>query len=58
RLFYSIIGVLASLATWVTSNLGGFFIGMLLGLIGSSLTFGWLPDRPRRTWRRRKSRTA
>ncbi|XIE81219.1 DUF6114 domain-containing protein [Streptomyces sp. SBR177] len=59
RLFYSVIGVLASLATWVTSNLGGFFLGMLLGLVGSSLAFGWLPDRPRRRrWlRRNRART-
>ncbi|MFJ9824752.1 DUF6114 domain-containing protein [Streptomyces sp. NPDC101160] len=54
RLFYSVIGVLASLASWVTSNLGGFFVGMLLGLVGSSLAFGWLPDRPRRGRRRRR----
>ncbi|MFC8510085.1 DUF6114 domain-containing protein [Streptomyces sp. NPDC057411] len=54
RLFYSVIGVLASLASWVTSNLGGFFVGMLLGVVGSSLAFGWLPDRPRRRrWRKR-----
>ncbi|MFF8835328.1 DUF6114 domain-containing protein [Streptomyces sp. NPDC015130] len=53
RLFYSVVGVLASLGSWVTSNLGGFVIGMLLGLVGSSLAFGWLPDRPRRrSWRR------
>ncbi|MFB7611750.1 DUF6114 domain-containing protein [Streptomyces gardneri] len=53
RLFYSVVGVLASLGSWVTSNLGGFVIGMLLGLVGSSLAFGWLPDRPRRRpWRR------
>jgi hypothetical protein len=51
RLFYSVVGVLASLGTWLTSNLGGFFIGMMLGLIGSSLAFGWLPDRPARTRR-------
>ncbi|GAA3387645.1 DUF6114 domain-containing protein [Streptomyces roseoviridis] len=57
RLFYSVIGVLASLASWVTSNLGGFFVGMLLGLVGSSLAFGWLPDRPRRrSWLRRGRR--
>ena len=30
RLFYSVIGVLVSLGTWLTSNLGGFFIGLLL----------------------------
>lgn len=34
RLFYSITGVLLSLGTWVTSNLGGFFIGLLLGVAG------------------------
>ncbi|MFF0431097.1 DUF6114 domain-containing protein [Streptomyces sp. NPDC004327] len=58
RLFYSVIGVLASLASWVTSNLGGFLVGMLLGLVGSSLAFGWLPDRPRRRrrWLRRGDR--
>ncbi|MET9377523.1 DUF6114 domain-containing protein [Streptomyces sp. NPDC002992] len=56
RLFYSIVAVLASLATWVTSNLGGFFVGMLLGLVGSSLAFGWLPDQPRRRRRRARAR--
>ncbi|GAA1945377.1 M50 family metallopeptidase [Kitasatospora viridis] len=48
RLFYSIMAVLLALASWVTSNLGGFVIGLLLGLIGSSLAFGWLPDQPER----------
>ncbi|MFF7637853.1 DUF6114 domain-containing protein [Kitasatospora sp. NPDC008050] len=48
RLFYSILAILATLATWVTSNLGGFLIGMLLGLIGSSLAFGWAPEQPAR----------
>lgn len=55
RIFYSVISVLCSLATWVTSNLGGFFIGMLFGLIGSSLAFGWLPDQEPRRWRRRRA---
>jgi hypothetical protein len=55
RLFYSIIGVLCSLGTWLTSNLGGFFIGLLLGAIGSCLAFGWLPDQePRRSRRQRR----
>lgn len=44
RLFYSITGVLISMGTWVTSNLGGFMVGLLLGVAGSILTFGWLPD--------------
>lgn len=58
RLFYSIMGVLASLGTWVTSNLGGFFIGLLLGIIGSCLTFGWLPDQEPRIGRRQRKKEA
>ncbi|MET7913906.1 DUF6114 domain-containing protein [Streptomyces avermitilis] len=54
RLFYSIIGILVTLGTWLTSNLGGFFIGLLLGATGSCLAFGWLPDQePRRRLLRR-----
>ncbi|MFK0135896.1 DUF6114 domain-containing protein [Streptomyces murinus] len=58
RLFYSILGVLASLGTWVTSNLGGFFIGLLLGVVGSCLAFGWLPDQEPRVRRRKRRRRA
>lgn len=55
RLFYSIIGILVSLGTWLTSNLGGFFVGLLLGATGACLTFGWLPDQePRRERKRRR----
>ncbi|WP_371515724.1 DUF6114 domain-containing protein [Kitasatospora sp. NBC_01300] len=54
RLFYSILAVLAALASWLTSNLGGFVIGMLLGLVGACLTFGWLPDQPLRRGRQRR----
>lgn len=57
RLFYSITGVLVTLGTWLTSNLGGFFVGLLLGVVGSCLAFGWLPDQePRRRRRRRRRR--
>lgn len=57
RLFYSITGVLVALGTWLTSNLGGFFVGLLLGVVGSCLAFGWLPDQePRRRRRRRLGR--
>jgi hypothetical protein len=41
RLFYSILALIMSLAAWVTSNLGGFFAGLLLGLVGGSLAFAW-----------------
>ncbi|MFF4956248.1 DUF6114 domain-containing protein [Streptomyces sp. NPDC001222] len=57
RLFYSLVGILVSLGTWLTSNLGGFLIGLLLGAAGSCLAFGWLPDQEprRRVLRRRRS---
>ncbi|MET9172074.1 DUF6114 domain-containing protein [Streptomyces misionensis] len=56
RLFYSITGALLSLGTWLTSNLGGFFIGLLLGVVGSCLAFGWLPDQEPRMSRRKRRR--
>ncbi|KOU57734.1 membrane protein [Streptomyces sp. MMG1533] len=58
RLFYSITGVLMSLGTWATSNLGGFFIGLLLGVAGSCMAFGWLPDQEPRRSRRQRRREA
>lgn len=55
RLFYSILAVLLSLGTWITSNLGGFFIGLILGVVGGSIAFGWAPgERERRTTPRRR----
>jgi uncharacterized membrane protein YeaQ/YmgE (transglycosylase-associated protein family) len=50
--------VLLSLGSWITSNMGGFFIGMLLGVVGSCLTFGWLPDQEPRQSRRARRRAA
>lgn len=46
RSFFGIAAVLLSLASFVTSNFGGFVIGMLLGLVGGSLGFAWTPHRP------------
>jgi prepilin signal peptidase PulO-like enzyme (type II secretory pathway) len=57
RTFYSVLAVLASLGTWLTSNLGGFIIGMLLGVVGGSLAFGWqYGERPVRKRKRRRVR--
>lgn len=47
RVFYSVAGVLLAIASFVATNLGGFFLGMLLGVIGASLSFGWTPDTAR-----------
>ncbi|MFD8721410.1 DUF6114 domain-containing protein [Streptomyces sp. NPDC059629] len=58
RLFYSIVGLLCSLASWITSNLGGFFVGLALGVVGSCMTFGWLPDQEPRVSRRQRKKQA
>ncbi|MFF6988682.1 DUF6114 domain-containing protein [Streptomyces sp. NPDC010273] len=58
RLFYSVVGILCSLGSWVTSNLGGFFVGLILGAVGSCMIFGWLPDQEPRSERRRRKREA
>ncbi|GAA1645838.1 DUF6114 domain-containing protein [Actinoplanes couchii] len=41
RTFYSLVTIVLSLGSWLTSNMGGFFIGLLLGLIGGCLAFAW-----------------
>ncbi|MBK3569230.1 MULTISPECIES: DUF6114 domain-containing protein [unclassified Streptomyces] len=58
RLFYSIVGILCSLGSWVTSNLGGFFVGLILGAVGSCMIFGWLPDQEPRVSRRQRKKQA
>ena len=45
RLFYSVLSLLFSVASWMTSNLGGFLLGMLLAMTGASLAFGWAEAR-------------
>jgi hypothetical protein len=44
RVFYSVAAVLLAVASFVVTNLGGFFLGMLLGVIGGSLSFAWTPQ--------------
>lgn len=51
--FYSILAILLALGTWVTSNMGGFFVGMLLGVIGGALAFAWQRGRQAPAKRRR-----
>jgi hypothetical protein len=46
RLFYGIVALLAALYTFVGLNLGGFIIGMLLGILGGALLIAWGPPRP------------
>jgi len=42
RTLYSVLAILLALGSWITSNLGGFFVGMLLCLLGGSLAFAWV----------------
>lgn len=44
RLFYSLVAIFLALGSWITSNLGGFFLGMLAGVVGGALAFAWTTD--------------
>jgi hypothetical protein len=51
RTFYALLAMVLSLGTWITSNLGGFFLGMILGLVGGALAFAWTTDSDRQQLR-------
>ncbi|MFI6232398.1 DUF6114 domain-containing protein [Micromonospora sp. NPDC050784] len=46
RLFYSIVAAVTAVYSLIGLNLGGFFVGLLLGIVGSALAFAWTPIRP------------
>jgi len=56
RYVSGIIGVLLAVASLIISNLGGFFVGMALGIIGGGMVFGWGPKKKSR--QRRAARGA
>lgn len=41
-----VAAVVLSLASFVTTNVGGLVIGLLLGVLGGSLGFAWVPPHP------------
>ncbi|WP_030609554.1 DUF6114 domain-containing protein [Streptomyces fulvoviolaceus] len=41
RVFTSVVAAAFSVISFATTNFGGLGIGMLLGIIGSSMAFGW-----------------
>src|SRR5215472_2468158 len=43
RAFYGIVGMTLAIASFPASNLGGFFLGMLLAIIGGALGYAWTP---------------
>ena len=46
RHFYGLIAVFVAIYSLLGVNLGGFFAGMLLGVIGGGLIFAWSPITP------------
>lgn len=45
KVFYGVVALLTALYTFIGLNLGGFVIGMLLGIFGGSLVIAWGPPR-------------
>ncbi|MFD7261586.1 DUF6114 domain-containing protein [Streptomyces sp. NPDC059874] len=43
RAYVSLHALLLSVLSFVATNLGGFLVGMFLGIAGSALAFGWTP---------------
>lgn len=41
-----VAAMVLSLASFVTTNLGGFVVGMLAGIVGGALAFAWTPPDP------------
>ncbi|WP_433611327.1 DUF6114 domain-containing protein [Dactylosporangium sp. CA-139114] len=44
RLFYGILGTVTALYSLIGLNLGGFFLGTVLGLVGGGLAVAWTPS--------------
>jgi Family of unknown function (DUF6114) len=43
RIFYGIIALVVSVYSLIGLNLGGFFVGMLLGAVGGIMIVSWMP---------------
>ncbi|GAA1969142.1 DUF6114 domain-containing protein [Catenulispora subtropica] len=49
------IAVVLGVVSFPLSNLGGFFVGMFFSVLGGSMAFGWMPQKPekKRRWFRK-----
>lgn len=45
RIFYGVLILVIAVYSLVGVNLGGFFIGMLLGMVGGVMVVSWMPRR-------------
>jgi uncharacterized protein DUF6114 len=43
RHLFGVLIVVASVVSFFTSDLGGFVVGMLLGMVGGAMGFAWTP---------------
>ncbi|MGS2612928.1 DUF6114 domain-containing protein [Micromonospora sp. LZ34] len=43
RLFYAVVASVTAVFSLIGVNLGGFFVGLLLGMVGAALGFAWVP---------------
>jgi hypothetical protein len=43
RIFYGVLALAVAVYSLIGVNLGGFFIGMLLGAVGGIFTVAWMP---------------
>ena len=44
RIFYGVIALVIAVYSLIGVNLGGFFVGMLLGSVGGILVVSWMPQ--------------
>lgn len=51
RHIVAVITAVLALASFPISNLGGFVVGMLFSLLGASMAFGWMPEKPAKKYR-------
>jgi hypothetical protein len=56
RTYHSLLVILLAADSWLTANLGGFYIGMLTSLVGGALAFAWRTDADYRSPRRFRGR--
>jgi uncharacterized membrane protein len=45
RIFYGVISLVLAVYSLVGLNLGGFFLGMLLGAVGGIMIVSWMPKK-------------
>lgn len=54
RTLTGLVGFLVAVAAFPTANLGGYLVGSLLGIIGSSMVWAWGEKKPRKVAKRRQ----